>query len=1000
LRAEEWSSNRTTGTVTYTIPLEEGQETVHVDLLCPDEGTLPRLYIVDKVRLGGLVNPGDEAVDLVLEEMALEDDPGVDHTGRDEDPRPRTVGSFKTTWDFLSDWQGMSLARDGNTRVLEWPGDPWANGGPEKGRGYIEPLQHCPTSSNTGLLHYARPIGDLAAVGLVEGMAASIDATAMTDALGPGDVVESLGSGLMYWGANQPWHEPTQEQEPGLPLPASVHVISQTLARGIEYTLQVRKALGGAAWGLVRSPDGRQRIIRNSVAAKTSEWVIWQRVTAYLDGNGSPISAPSGCPALNAWELVDSGGLWERLDQHGLFITPGLKPSRTRIWNSARGTDPADHTDTADVEYLLQFWSDVDAPWDTYDYNDSESYDEMLADERLATNEPFTVASRRLTTLELVGVPMASPTLGRDDYCWQPPDPAIGVLTFSPHEGGLCRGAADGGGLGPGDTLRPRPHVGVLWHAPGADLAVRDPRYAVNFRRVWRNDWALYDEASPGLARGWKHNWDITIVDTGDPDTWHNLELRLPLGATVTLTVELYNGSPTHNLIPDSGWPFVVTGEPSETPGVWNSLTVTWSCATKWEFERHLSTETYRIAKRLDSAEGYIAFTYEVGDRRLKTVTADNSGLVLSFSYDNGLLSGLSDWYGREVGYTFGTVQDCDPTLLEVTPIFRGETPPAEARWRYAYRQYPELDPETGVFLLLETLTTLGPEEGETSTAESAYYEDSYRLAYLTDARGAEKIYAYHETDEVVAKIAGEEDEPVGVWTLEFAANQLLSESGYPGSAAYLYEDEDNPKKPTTITAADGTLTTYTYNLRGQTTSVVDALGNTTTYTYEVCTAGIGQLKTQVRNNLLLVSHTYELDGRLLLSQNAVGHLTSYTYDDRHNRITTTNPLGYLTASSYDDHDRMLTRTNPLGHTWSYGYDGYSRQHSTTDPLGHTTSFLYGLDDEQLLRSIRWRSSDQHLRPRRASSAGDRSLGHTHSFAYDPRVTPGRTARVGVSDQL
>ncbi len=351
MRAEEWSSNRTTGTVTYTIPLEEGQETVHVDLLCPDEGTLPRLYIVDKVRLGGLVNPGDEAVDLVLEEMALEDDPGVDHTGRDEDPRPRTVGSFKTTWDFLSDWQGMSLARDGNTRVLEWPGDPWANGGPEKGRGYIEPLQHCPTSSNTGLLHYARPIGDLAAVGLVEGMAASIDATAMTDALGPGDVVESLGSGLMYWGANQPWHEPTQEQEPGLPLPASVHVISQTLARGIEYTLQVRKALGGAAWGLVRSPDGRQRIIRNSVAAKTSEWVIWQRVTAYLDGNGSPISAPSGCPALNAWELVDSGGLWERLDQHGLFITPGLKPSRTRIWNSARGTDPADHTDTADVDH-------------------------------------------------------------------------------------------------------------------------------------------------------------------------------------------------------------------------------------------------------------------------------------------------------------------------------------------------------------------------------------------------------------------------------------------------------------------------------------------------------------------------------------------------------------------------------------------------------------------------------------------------------------------------
>ncbi|MCC7494451.1 MAG: RHS repeat protein [Fimbriimonadaceae bacterium] len=984
LRAEEWSYTRSTGLVTYSIPLELDQETVHIDLLCPDEGTLPRLYVVDQVRLEGLANPADEAVDLVVEEFALEDDPGSDHTGRQAQPQPRTLASVKTTWDFLADWQGLSLARDGNHRVLEWPGDPWSKSGPEQGRGYVEPLQHCPTNPNTGLLHYARPIADLAAARYVEGLAAEVDASDLTDAPGAGGVNESLGTALMYWGANQPWLVPGRQDEPGLPLPASVHVRSQSLARGIPYTLCLRKALGGAAWGLVRSPDGRRRVIRDSVAAHSSEWVIWSRVTAYLDQSGNPITAPAGCPALDEWLQTESGGLWERLDQHGLFITPGLKPSRTRVWNTARGTNPADHTDTADIEYLLQFWCDAGAPWAAYDLNDPASYAEMLADERLVVNRPFTVAVRRLTALDLSGLPANSPPLGRDDYCWQPPDPAIGELTYSPHEGGLCRGAADRGGSGPGNTLRPRPHVGVVWHAPGADLAVQDPRYAVNFRRVWRNDWALFNESSPGLARGWKHNWDIVIADTGEPATWPDLELRLPLGATIRLAVDLAGGAPTGSFVVETGWPCVVTGVPAATPGQWTSLTVVWSCSTIWHFAYH-SSDTYAIIKRQDSAGGHLAFAWD-NNRRLTAVTADDSNTVLDFTYDgNGQLGGLEDWYGRRVAYTFAAVEECAPTLVAVSSLYEGPTAPAAPRWSYSYQQYPELAPQTGVFLLLRTLTSLGPEDGETSTARLAYYEDSYRLAYLTDAREAEKIYVYGGTDQVVAKIAGAADEPVGVWRLDFAANQMLTDSGYPGSPDYLYEDEHNPRKPTTLIDADGSITTTTYNLRGQPTSVSDALGNVTTYTYEVCSQGIGQLKTQVRGAVTLISNTYDPGGRLVRTQDALGYLTSYAYDNRDNRIATTNPLGAITTAGYDAHDRVVSRTNPLGHSWVYGYDRYSRQHSQTDPLGHVTTYLYDLADDQVLRVNPlhhvWTSTygpgGHHLQE-------TNPLGQTHSFAYDP----------------
>ena len=128
----------------------------------------------------------------------------------------------------------------------------------------------------------------------------------------------------------------------------------------------------------------------------------------------------------------------------------------------------------------------------------------------------------------------------------------------------------------------------------------------------------------------------------------------------------------------------------------------------------------------------------------------------------------------------------------------------------------------------------------------------------------------------------------------------------------------DSNAHPLSVTAPDGTITTYTYNpVTLQVATVTDPDGNTTSYTYDT-------------------------QGNVLARTDALGHVTTYTYDPIFNQVLSmTDPQGRATTYTIDSHGNRLTETDPLHKTASWTYDSHGNVMSSTDKDGYTTNYAY-----------------------------------------------------------
>ena len=121
------------------------------------------------------------------------------------------------------------------------------------------------------------------------------------------------------------------------------------------------------------------------------------------------------------------------------------------------------------------------------------------------------------------------------------------------------------------------------------------------------------------------------------------------------------------------------------------------------------------------------------------------------------------------------------------------------------------------------------------------------------------------------------------------------------------------------ITDAQGNITSYSYDPRGNRISVVDPVNGAahpTTFGYDVL------------NHLLGITYP---------DNTAV----SFTYDYRGRRITATDQNNHTTRYAYDDADRLLSITDPGQNVTQFGYDTEGNMASITDANNHTTAFAY-----------------------------------------------------------
>ncbi|MGI9106915.1 MAG: hypothetical protein ACR2G4_11775 [Pyrinomonadaceae bacterium] len=460
------------------------------------------------------------------------------------------------------------------------------------------------------------------------------------------------------------------------------------------------------------------------------------------------------------------------------------------------------------------------------------------------------------------------------------------------------------------------------------DLVVYNPGGPqVTWQRQYLVHQALSGYASPGLANGWVHTYDISLQGPATAGTWGPLMLRYYNGAVETLTPVLDGaGQPTGTLMPPTGAPYLVQGIAGASAGAWQSVTVTGKDQTQWYFTP-LSSGAYALSRITNRMGQSITLTWS-GSRVLTQVSdTDSGGALLSLSYGgDGRLASATDRYDRQISYGYNAPYGSNAGLLrtvsQVVSVGTGNPP---ARWTYGYAVMGQL---------LNRITVPSATGSGTSTA-TINYDSLGRVASLVDANGIQRVYTYNAgTTQVQVKNAA--NVVVQSWTQKFTGQRGTGVTDANNKSTTIeYNDPQNPGKPTRVTDKNDKATTYTYDQYGNVLTVTNPRNVTTTYIWNYTAFPLGRLTSVQEGAKPATTVTYyEPSGLVqsLMSPSPTGSgtvTTFYTYDSLGNVLTVARPgnnassqitttYNYTTDGAYTQPAKPgqpLTMTDNLGHT-------------------------------------------------------------------------------------
>ena len=256
------------------------------------------------------------------------------------------------------------------------------------------------------------------------------------------------------------------------------------------------------------------------------------------------------------------------------------------------------------------------------------------------------------------------------------------------------------------------------------------------------------------------------------------------------------------------------------------------------------------------------------------------------------------------------------------------------------------------------------------NTTTFGYDSTGHQLQTITDANGKTTTYTYDALRQTASKV----DRDGRLFTYTYQNHLPYSETDSAGNPFYSLTNSDNwainlfqtfatyvrvyipattsktdgrgnvwqytydsNAHPLTVTAPDGTITTYTYDPATlQVASVTDADGNTTSYTYDAR----GNMLTRTDALGHVTTYTYDsMFSQLLSMTDPQGRVTTYTIDSHGNRLSETDPLHNTARWTYDSHSNILSSTDKDGYTTTYNYDTYGSLITVTDPLNEITSY-------------------------------------------------------------
>jgi RHS repeat-associated protein len=554
--------------------------------------------------------------------------------------------------------------------------------------------------------------------------------------------------------------------------------------------------------------------------------------------------------------------------------------------------------------------------------------------------------------------------LGPPHACNCPEDPH-GNGGFNPLNGafsGASVSAAGSSGPSAGDPVNLA--NGRETYTPAADLTIYNPSGP---SVVWQRSYLGYQALSgnmgywsPGLARGWVHNFDVTIQ--GGIYSWAALKLIYPNGTSENLTPLLdANGQPTGVLTTPPGSPYLASGVPSATKAIWQSLTITWKDQTKWTFTR-LSSGTYTLSQITNRTGQSINFNWR-SDRALSQITDASLGTVLlSMTYGStGKLLAATDVYGRKVTYTILTPGASEAaTLQSVSQVVTAGTTNPPAHWSYTYT--------TDGSQQLNTITVPSP-TGTGNSTSTINYGQGGKVSSLVDANGNQRVYTYGSNSTQV-QVKDAANNVAMTWTQKFNTNRLDTGIIDAANRSTLmeYNDSTNPYKSTRIVDKNSHSIIYTYDQYGNVRTITTPRNVVITYTWDYATFALGRLRSVQEGSKPATTLTYFEPSGLVQSitspapsgSGLATTTTSYTYDTLGNVLTAIGPgnnstsqmtttFNYTTDGTFTQPAKIrqpLAVTDNLGHATHLRYDSQGRVTSIVDALGYETDTSYNIIEQ------------------------------------------------------
>ncbi len=368
----------------------------------------------------------------------------------------------------------------------------------------------------------------------------------------------------------------------------------------------------------------------------------------------------------------------------------------------------------------------------------------------------------------------------------------------------------------------------------------------------------------------------------------------------------------------------------------------------------------------------------------------DRNGNTNTLTYNSGLLTSVSDTYGRTIQFTYNasnelsTVTDplgrvttfqYDAQYRELTQIMdpAGQTVTYTYNSQYQMTSKTDLDGRT-YYYMYKSLEPFAVSDSsgqpwlsmsnsddwavnETNVAYNLSREYFPATTYDTDGRGNVWTYSY-DTNGYITQMT--DPNHFTTYYIYDPGTHMISSLTDPNGNTTRYQYDPNGNR-TNMTDALGFVTSYTYDpVFNQMTSMTDPLGRITIYEYDAHGNRIeeidplgqsnkwtydshGNVLTYVDKEGNPTAYTFDANGNPLTVTDPMGNITKYSYDSIGNLISNTDPNGNTTRYQYDSLDRLIGETNALGGITTWTYDGVGRQLTVTDPNTNTTTYLYDL---------------------------------------------------------